>query len=271
MDKPVFNHDPKQTIAIGTNDSNETANAKKSKKLNSKVAGGAVAGAAVLGVGGTAAAMSLADGDEDNEIEEIDLDAQAEEIEIGADDDFNPNTPDANSSLNGMFHTNLHPAHTSSDQQSTPSANNGHEAHNETNQSGTDNHININDTNDGTISADEVIALTEIDSNDNDMPELLTFENVELIQEPDGDVHLHAEFTVDGERYTMVDIDNDGVFDTVEDSTGTVQGGAAGMMLSDIELISNENNTNYLAANDLDNNSNISGTGESAIDDNVII
>ena len=60
--------------------------AKGKKKVNPAVVGGAVAGAAVLGVGGTAAAMSLSDDDNEEELPEediLDLDSQEEEIVIG--------------------------------------------------------------------------------------------------------------------------------------------------------------------------------------------
>lgn len=307
MNKPAYNPEQKNTIASGANPST----AKTGKGINPKTVAGAAAGAAVIGVGGTAAAMHLSENADDAEEQEIDLDAQAEEIELDGNGDFNPDAPI--SGIGSIFGANAgntpaadHPAETPSrpnpdsatqaptaaqqqpaaqqpsqaQEPNTNTAGNSTTTGN-TNSTTTENPANTSgqnenglqeDPDDGPVSVDEVIALTEVDENDADMPELLSFENVELVQdEEDGTVQVQAQFTMEGENYTMIDVDNDGVFDTVADAAGNAQGSAAGMMLSDIELINNENNTDYLAANEYDNNGDVSGSGESAIDDTVTV
>lgn len=221
-----------------------------------------VAGAAVLAGGGTAAAMALAD---DNDA--TDADGAEEEIVIG--EDFNPD--ESVGGLGDIFvssddtddtqnHHDVNGPVTQPIAQTEPD-NPGHD-----NVIGEDDVVIPDDT-----TPEDIIAVTEVDPEDNDMPELLSFNNVELVPTEDGEVMISADFTLEGDSYTMVDVDNDGIFDAVVDASGEMQGSAGGMMLSDIELIANEGNNDYLAANEHDNNSDVSATGDASADDIVTV
>ncbi len=278
------------------------------KKFNGKVAVGAAAGAAVLGVGGTAAAMHF--NNDDEQAPEENTDAMEEEIVIG-DDNFNPDAPIEGGGLGSVFsvfssstttteeaaqqtesaaqaqHTAPHRQHHSSHSSHTQNSANSQTQHdnnnNEENGGGHNNNNNEDDNHGGgdtengvpdiddiqPISPDEILSETSIDIDDNEIPELLSFDTVELVDDDQGNVHVQAEFTMEGENYTMIDIDNDGVFDSVADASGNDMGTAGGMMISDIELINNANNDNYLSANEYDNNTDLSGTGESSLQDTI--
>ena len=122
------------------------------------------------------------------------------------------------------------------------------------------------------INPEEILSVTEVDSDDNDIPEVVGFDNgVEVVAQENGEVAYVAEFSTEGGNGLMVDVDADGVFDMVTDGSGQNLGSAGGTMVSDIELMQHENDTEYLAANELDNNSDVSGTGEAAADDVIII
>lgn len=292
MNKQNFNTQ-KDTIAATPKAANKT-----NKSIDPKIAGGAIAGAAVLGVGGAAAAANYIS--DENEEDIIDLDAQAEEIEISPEEGFNPDAPVSSLNLNNIFAGNNPPqtpnaGRTPSAPTSNTGANNANSAQHSNNVNpahSNTNTVNVNtqqqpasaninqtttsvdnvvDEIDTPVNPQEVIAITAVDDDDNDMPELLTFESVELLPNEDGTVQIQAQFSMDGESYTMIDVDNDGIFDAVADAAGNSQGSAAGMMLSDIEIINNANNNEYLAANEYDNNSNVSDTGDSAINDTVIV
>ena len=42
-------------------------------------------------------------------------------------------------------------------------------------------------------------------------------------------------------------------------------------MVSDVEMMTHENDHDYLAANELDNNSDVNGVGESSADDTILV
>ena len=117
----------------------------------------------------------------------------------------------------------------------------------------------------------EVISVTEVDNNDNDMPELLSFEEPDYQTGPGGNVQVSANFTLEGENYTMIDVDNDGVFDGVVSNGQVISTETGGMMVSDVELMVNESNDDYLAATETDNNDDVSLTGDVAADDTILV
>ena len=180
-------------------------------------------------------------------------------------------------------HRQHHSSHSSHTQNSANSQTQHDNNNNEENGGGHNNNNNEDDNHGGgdtengvpdiddiqPISPDEILSETSIDIDDNEIPELLSFDTVELVDDDQGNVHVQAEFTMEGENYTMIDIDNDGVFDSVADASGNDMGTAGGMMISDIELINNANNDNYLSANEYDNNTDLSGTGESSLQDTI--
>lgn len=121
------------------------------------------------------------------------------------------------------------------------------------------------------MDVNEVISVTEVDNNDNDMPELLAFEEPVYQTGPGGNVQVSANFTLEGENYTMIDVDNDGVFDGVVTDGQVISTETGGMMVSDVELMVNESNDDYLAATETDNNDDVSLTGDVAADDTILV
>ena len=69
----------------------------------------------------------------------------------------------------------------------------------------------------------------------------------------------------------MIDVDNDGVFDGVVSDGQVISTETGGMMVSDVELMVNESNDDYLAATETDNNDDVSLTGDVAADDTILV
>ena len=258
--------------------------AKGKKKVNPAVVGGAVAGAAVLGVGGTAAAMSLSDDDNEEELPEediLDLDSQEEEIVIGdgsgagngesiishifgGESADSPAATSAQAANGPSSQAAPHRPQQSHHHQHQPQAQQHQPQHQEQHQQ--DNTHTPDD-----VDVNEVISVTEVDNNDNDMPELLAFEEPVYQTGPGGNVQVSANFTLEGENYTMIDVDNDGVFDGVVSDGQVISTETGGMMVSDVELMVNESNDDYLAATETDNNDDVSLTGDVAADDTILV
>lgn len=278
--------------------------AKGKKKVNPAVVGGAVAGAAVLGVGGTAAAMSLSDDDNEEELPEediLDLDSQEEEIVIGdgsgagngesiishifggesADSPAATSAQAANGpSSQAAPHRpqqSHHHQHQPQAQQHQPQQQEQHQQtqqpqqQQQQQQQHQEQHQQDNTHTPDDVDVNEVISVTEVDNNDNDMPELLAFEEPVYQTGPGGNVQVSANFTLEGENYTMIDVDNDGVFDGVVCDGQVISTETGGMMVSDVELMVNESNDDYLAATETDNNDDVSLTGDVAADDTILV
>ena len=104
------------------------------------------------------------------------------------------------------------------------------------------------------------------------MPELLEFEEPEYVQDDAGNIQVHADFTLEGETFTMIDVDGDGTFDGIDNGDGTMaEVNVGGLMVSDVEMMTHETDHDYLAANELDNNSDVNGVGESSADDTILV
>ncbi len=258
--------------------------AKGKKKVNPAVVGGAVAGAAVLGVGGTAAAMSLSDDDNEEELPEediLDLDSQEEEIVIGD----GSGAGNGESIISHIFggESADSPAATSAQAANGPSSqaapHRPQQSHHHQHQPQAqqhqpqqqEQHQQDNTHTPDDVDVNEVISVTEVDNNDNDMPELLAFEEPVYQTGPGGNVQVSANFTLEGENYTMIDVDNDGVFDGVVSDGQVISTETGGMMVSDVELMVNESNDDYLAATETDNNDDVSLTGDVAADDTILV
>ncbi len=238
-------------------DSAEKPHDKKFNKGAAVAAG--VGAAAVAGVGTAAAMNAFTDKPSVDDEAPVTEENNEEEIIIG-DDIFNPATPG-----NTVFSSILNPGHApAAHEPQQPAATSNTQVNNQS-------HTGNEEPQPVHVNPDEVLAVTAIDESDNDMPELLSFESVELVPDENGEVTVEAQFTMNNESFTMVDIDGDGVFDNYVNEMGNNQGSAAGMMVSDIELMQHENDNTYLAANNFDNNSEISGTYESSVDDTIIV
>lgn len=263
-----------------------------------------MAGAAVLGVGGTAAAMSLSDDDNEEELPEediLDLDSQEEEIVIGdgsgagngesiishifggesADSPAATSAQAANDpSSQAAPHRpqqSHHHQHQPQAQQHQPQQQEQHQQtqqpqqQQQQQQQHQEQHQQDNTHTPDDVDVNEVISVTEVDNNDNDMPELLAFEEPDYQTGPGGNVQVSANFTLEGENYTMIDVDNDGVFDGVVSDGQVISTETGGMMVSDVELMVNESNDDYLAATETDNNDDVSLTGDVAADDTILV
>lgn len=256
MNPPPFNPEKKNNTRDTVPAQESAAQNIGKKKANPYVVAGAAAGAAVLGVGATAAAMGLGHDNEEAASEDIDIDANAEEIEIGG-PALNPDQPSNNS-----FHFD-------SEHDSQPSA--FGEQQENTLSSETHQEQNISIQEDDVVNPNEIISITAVDDEDNDMPELVEFEELEYVNDGSGHVQVHADFTIEGENFTMIDIDGDGIFDGIIDDDGTMAGvNTGGLMVSDVEMMTHDND-DYLAAHDMDNNTDINGVGESSDNDTILV
>lgn len=281
MNKPPYNPQNQNTQQATVPSQGAKAPQAGKKKVNPKVVAGAAAGAAVLGVGATAAAMGLGANDDHNDdaTDDIDLDVNAEEIEIG-DSALNPDQP-----ASGSFHFGLggndsasqpaaqhqqapahhqaapqHPAAPAQEEQHIGGHTPGHEEE------------HFTPGNDEEVDPAEIISITEVDSDDNDMPELLEFEEPEYVDDGAGNIQVHADFTLEGETFTMIDVDGDGTFDGIDNGDGTMaEVNVGGLMVSDVEMMTHENDHDYLAANDLDNNTDVNAAGEASADDTILV
>lgn len=132
---------------------------------------------------------------------------------------------------------------------------------------------NASAVNEGSISsAEDIIAANEIDPNDIDASEVVYFDEIGTVSQIDGSAATEALFHFeDGSQYAMFDVDNDGVFDFVGTTEGIpLQELDNNLLVSDAELMINENNNEYLAQNDIENND-ISLTGDDYMDDVINI
>lgn len=278
MNKPPYNPQSQNTQPATVPAQGPNAQHAGKKKVNPKVVAGAAAGAAVLGVGATAAAMGLGGHDDNND---DDIDVNAEEIEIG-DSALNPDQPANGTFQFGNGHadsqsgTSAPAHHQSSASHANPPAAGNHTPTQEEQHIGShtpgqqEQHVTIQ--NDEEVNPAEIISITEVDDNDNDMPELLEFEEPEYVQDDAGNIQVHADFTLEGETFTMIDVDGDGTFDGIDNGDGTMaEVNVGGLMVSDVEMMTHENDHDYLAANELDNNSDVNGVGESSADDTILV
>jgi hypothetical protein len=119
------------------------------------------------------------------------------------------------------------------------------------------------------INPDEILAVTEVDTNDIDGERVINFDEVSTIVNTEGDeMNVGIFHTPDGTEVAMVDIDNDNVFDVVIDGQGDIIGDAKNMTVGDAELMINESNDTYLTQNDHESDS---MTGESFTDDAMFV
>jgi hypothetical protein len=119
------------------------------------------------------------------------------------------------------------------------------------------------------INPDEILAVTEVDTNDIDGERVINFDEVSTIVNTEGDeMNVGIFHTPDGTEVAMVDIDNDNVFDVVIDGQGDIIGDAKNMTVGVAELMINESNDTYLTQNDHESDS---MTGESFTDDAMFV
>lgn len=210
--------------------------------------GGMVAGAAVVG----AAEVFAKDKDDEtivlNEVsEENDKTSSKEDAQNQDEAVINSKEPDKedNTVENQPNHVDNNTQHQENHQQTTPPSSNEE------------------------INPDEILSVTEVDTNDIDGDRVINFDEVSTIVNTDGDeMNVGIFHTPDGTEVAMVDIDNDNVFDVVIDGQGDIIGDANNMTVGDAELMINESNDTYLTQND---NESDSMTGESFTDDAMFV
>lgn len=122
---------------------------------------------------------------------------------------------------------------------------------------------------------DELVAVEAVDANDAVAEDAIEYGEVGVIVAEDGEEHHYAVVEVANQQVTMVDIDDDNVFDVAQDDQGIVYDinnpNTEVMMVSDaeVQLQEQQNEYEYLAQTELDNNTDTSLTGDHYYDDVV--
>lgn len=102
--------------------------------------------------------------------------------------------------------------------------------------------------------ADAIIAETQVDPDDVEMPDVVSFDELGTVYTVEGDSYTAATFHDPvGNEMAMIDVDDDGIFDLIIDPTGEPIADAGGLTVSDAEVMITGEENNYLAANDNDN------------------
>jgi hypothetical protein len=118
--------------------------------------------------------------------------------------------------------------------------------------------------------ADAIIAEDQVDPKDIDMANVINFDKIDTVYYIDGESHTAATFhDNDGNQLTMVDVDDDGVFDIICDESAKTYANIPDhekITVDDAQLgIANEGT--YLAH---DNSSHTSDVGEDSIEHDLI-
>jgi hypothetical protein len=118
--------------------------------------------------------------------------------------------------------------------------------------------------------ADAIIAEDQVDPKDIDMANVINFDKIDTVYYIDGESHTAATFhDNDGNQLTMVDVDDDGVFDIICDESARTYANIPDhekITVDDAQLgIANEGT--YLAH---DNSSHTSDVGEDSIEHDLI-